>query len=123
MTNGVRELTATRLVPVHSHSALVTTPSTYSGAQALKTTFAVEAGPYLIHTPSSGLVLGPYPKALFSKGIVKPNQVYGIADDSFVRPEIKRWLSDYCKDAYLGWGKETEGEGLTKCWTGKSARL
>lgn len=79
----------------------------------------MESGPYLIHTPDSGVVLGPYPKALFGSGIVKPKQVYGIDDDSFVRPEVRNWLTNYCRDSYLGWGEEAEGEGLTKCWTGK----
>jgi glycine/D-amino acid oxidase-like deaminating enzyme len=105
---------------VHSHSGLVTSPAAYAGPRALKTTFAVEAGPYLIQTPDSGVVLGPYPKALFGNRIIKPDQVYGIDDDSFVRPEVKRWLADYCRDSYLGWGKEADGEGLTKCWTGEA---
>ncbi|GMK53416.1 hypothetical protein CspeluHIS016_0100020 [Cutaneotrichosporon spelunceum] len=106
------------LVPVQSHSALVTSPATYAGPRALQTTFGVEAGPYLIQTPDSGVVLGPYPSALFGRRLLKPEQVYGIDDDSFVQPAAKQWLADYCRDSFVGWGQETDGEGLTKCWTG-----
>ncbi|BEI92386.1 uncharacterized protein CcaverHIS019_0500140 [Cutaneotrichosporon cavernicola] len=106
------------LVPVHSHSSLITSPASYAGPRALQTTFGLEAGSYVIQTPDSGLVVGPYPKALFGSRILKPDQVYGIDDDSFVRPEVKHWLANHCRDTFVGWGKEADGEGLTKCWTG-----
>lgn len=84
----------------------------YAGLAALKTTFGFEDGPYVAQTPHSGIVLGPYPIALFSRGVIKPADIYGVDDDSIVLSPARRWLEGYCRDSYTGWGTEADGGGL-----------
>lgn len=111
----------TSVIPYRGFVGLVTPPTTYAGSAALKTSYGVEAGPYLIHTPSSGLVLGPYTSAL--EGIVDDEEVYGIEDDSEVLPRMREWIANYCKDKFDGWGTEVvgePGEGLARVWSGES---
>lgn len=94
-------------------------PATYSGDQALDGTYAIERSTYLIQTPSSGLVFGPYNSAVYRNGLSKASEMYGTEDDSVVTPSWRQWMAEYCKNTFAGWGEETPGfEGLTKMWSG-----
>lgn len=99
-------------------AGLVVPPSTFAGAQALKGTYAIEDGSYLIQTPTSGLVFGPYGGVAQKEGVAKASEMYGCEDDSVTTAPWRDWLNNYCAKTFSGWGPEIPGEGLTKVWSG-----
>lgn len=106
------------IVPYRGQAALVTTPASYSGAAALKSTYGIEEGPYLVRTPHSGLVIGPYNATVLSSNVGTRADMFHIEDDSVVTAPFRAWLESYCRSAFDRWGAETPGEGLTCAWSG-----
>jgi glycine/D-amino acid oxidase-like deaminating enzyme len=101
-----------RLVPYRAQAARVVPPPTYAGTRALQTTYAVQNGPYLMQTPHSGIVFGPYVE------LDQGRNIYGIDDDSTTTKPYRDWLEKWCRENYAGWGDESTGEGLVKQWAG-----
>ncbi len=33
-------------------------------------------------------------------------------------PQLTAGLTNYCRDNYIGWGPEADGEGLARAWSG-----
>ncbi|RSH86042.1 uncharacterized protein EHS24_004246 [Apiotrichum porosum] len=108
---------ANHVIPYRGQAALITPPTTYAGTGALEATMGIERGPYLIQTPHSGLVIGPYNATVLSE-FGTPKDLFYIEDDSVVTPKFHDWLSTYCKDNFEGWGKEVKGEGNNHDWSG-----
>ncbi|WWD18874.1 hypothetical protein CI109_103329 [Kwoniella shandongensis] len=106
------------LTPFQGQAANVTPPPSYSGAAYLNNTYTIEDGPYLVATPHAGIVLGLHHKLAVDTGILEAKDVFGNADDSFVHPNAKAWLANYCKDSFADWGKEAPGEGGMRFWAG-----
>lgn len=78
------------LTPFQGQAALVTPPPSFSGSNYLAHTYTLEKGPYLMFTPSAGIVLGlPYVVA-FAEGIGEKRDVWEVTDDSYVKPELKK---------------------------------
>jgi glycine/D-amino acid oxidase-like deaminating enzyme len=124
------------LTPFQGQAALVTPPPSFSGSNYLAHTYTLEKGPYLMFTPSAGIVLGlPYVVA-FAEGIGEKRDVWEVTDDSYVKPELKKCentsarndeagadgsgsgLYEYCGKAFDDWGDEAPGEGGTRVWSG-----
>lgn len=78
----------TSLTPYRGHAGLVVPPVTYAGDKALKNTYGIENGPYLIQTPNAGLVLGPFNATVLSS-IGTAKDLFYIDDDSVVVPKFK----------------------------------
>jgi len=93
-------------------------PATYAGAQALRGSYAIEQGSFLIQTPNSGLLFGPYAGVAQAQGLSTPAEMYGVEDDSVTLPSWRAWLETYCASTFSGWGPEIPGEGLQKMWSG-----
>ncbi|BEI80771.1 hypothetical protein CcaverHIS002_0113000 [Cutaneotrichosporon cavernicola] len=108
---------AAHLTPYRGHAGLVVPPTTYAGDKSLKGQYGIENGPYLIQTPYAGIVLGPF-NATVVNTFGSPRDLYGIDDDSVVVPKFREWLANYCRDNYVDWGPESEGEGLARAWSG-----
>lgn len=125
------------LTPFQGQAALVTPPPSFSGSNYLAHTYTLEKGPYLMFTPSAGIVLGlPYVVA-FADGIGEKRDVWEVTDDSYVKPELKKCedtrrgatrseltdrvssgLYEYCGKTFDDWGDEAPGEGGTRVWSG-----
>lgn len=106
------------MIPYRGHCGIVVPPTTYAGTRALDATYGVEDGPYLIQTPHSGLVLGPYNATVISQQLSGAAELYGEDDDSVVLPKLRDWISRWCRDSFEGWGEEAPGEGLARVWSG-----
>lgn len=102
------------LVPRLAQACRVVPPASYSGPESLSTTYTIREGPYLIQTPNSGLIFGPYPI------IDEPERVFNVEDDSIITPAVHAWLDSWCRDHFINWGKESAGEGLVHHWSGES---
>jgi hypothetical protein len=68
----------------------------------LKATYAIEEGSYLIQTPTSGFVLGPYAGVATSKGLSTPKEMYCNEDDSTTLSSWRKWLENYCRHSPAG---------------------
>ncbi|KAK8854966.1 hypothetical protein IAR55_003706 [Kwoniella newhampshirensis] len=106
------------LTPFQGQAANVTPPPSFSGANYLNKTYTIEDGPYLVATPHAGIVLGLHHKLAVEQGVLEMKDIFGNADDSFVHPNAKAWLANYCKDSFAGWGSEAPGEGGVRFWAG-----
>ncbi|TXT10487.1 uncharacterized protein COLE_04421 [Cutaneotrichosporon oleaginosum] len=106
------------ITPFRGHAALVVPPPSYAGSAALRHTYSVENGPYLMHTPHAGIVLGVYNSTAVNAGLCGWVDILGVEDDSVVVPALADWLGAYCRRAYEGWGTEGQGEGATRVWSG-----
>ncbi|WOO78253.1 uncharacterized protein LOC62_02G001803 [Vanrija pseudolonga] len=100
------------LVPRLAQACRVVPTASYSGPESLSTTYTVREGPYLIQTPNSGLIFGPYPI------IDETEHVFNVEDDSIITPGVGAWLDSWCRDHFVNWGKESAGEGLVHHWSG-----
>ena len=78
------------ITPFRGHAALITTPSTFCGANSLKDTYAIEKGPYLMTTPSSGIVMGVYNASALSEGTATRREIWEVIDDSRVMPKFEK---------------------------------
>lgn len=112
------QLTQRSITPFRGHAALVVPPPDYAGTAALKTTYTVQNGPYLMFTPHAGIVLGVYNSTAVNEGLCDWNDILGVEDDSVVLPSFANWLGNYCRTAYEGWGTEGPGEGTARVWSG-----
>ncbi|WVQ83329.1 hypothetical protein IAT38_005468 [Cryptococcus sp. DSM 104549] len=106
------------ITPFRGHASLVTPPATFSGPNTLTTSYGIENGPYLITTPQSGIVLGPYNTGALHDGVARKKDIFEVYDDSVVMPSMHNWMKEYCARTFEGWGKEAHGEGLVRSWTG-----
>lgn len=106
------------VVPYRGHCGIVVPPTTYAGTGALDATYGVEGGPYLIQTPHSGIVLGPYNATVLSQKLSRADEMYGQDDDSVVLPRVRDWIATWCKESFEGWDAELNGEGVARVWTG-----
>ncbi|TXT12854.1 hypothetical protein VHUM_01255 [Vanrija humicola] len=80
----------TGIVPTFAQAGRVVPPASYAGPRALKNSYAVELGPYLIQTPHSGLVLGPYIDVLYKEGIHTRDEIFYHDDDSKVTKGVQK---------------------------------
>ena len=82
--------TDSSLAPYRGHATLVTPTLPYSGTGSLKYTYELENGPYLISTPSSGLVFGVGYHEVIRDQAGTHEDVMGATDDSLVPEGIKK---------------------------------
>ncbi|WVF66161.1 hypothetical protein IAT40_000901 [Kwoniella sp. CBS 6097] len=109
------------LCPFQGQAANITSPPQYSGSAYLDYTYVIENGPYLVSTPTSGLVMGLSLGSVFKDHIGDYKDIIGVVDDSYVKPEFKKWLEEYCPKTFGGWGPvedQAPGEGATRVWSG-----
>jgi hypothetical protein len=71
----------------------------YSGANSLSYTYGIQKGPYLISTPSNGIIMGPYNATMLGGGLVKDEEIFGQVDDSVVLPQVTdcMWSLKMCR--------------------------
>ncbi|WVQ75691.1 hypothetical protein IAR50_005321 [Cryptococcus sp. DSM 104548] len=106
------------LTPYQGQAANVTPPPAYSGAGALDYTYTTDNGTYLINTTHAGIVHGMYQKTALGQGLLERKDVFGNVDDSFVHPNAKKWLAEYCAANFEGWTETAQGEGGMRFWSG-----
>ncbi|WVQ71310.1 hypothetical protein IAR50_000837 [Cryptococcus sp. DSM 104548] len=106
------------LTPYQGQAANITPPPTYSGPSSLAYSYTSENGTYLISTPHAGIVLGLSSNNAIKQGVLDKKEIYGTWDDSYVQPAAKKWLGEFCKENFEGWGEEAVGEGGIRFWTG-----
>ncbi|WVQ85703.1 hypothetical protein IAT38_007869 [Cryptococcus sp. DSM 104549] len=106
------------ITPFQGQAANVTPPPSFSGEKYLNNTYTIEDGPYLIATTHAGIVLGLHHRLGIDLGVLEKKDIFGNVDDSYVTPAAKKWLADYCKSAFTGWGEEAPGEGGMRFWAG-----
>ncbi|ODN84013.1 hypothetical protein L202_00048 [Cryptococcus amylolentus CBS 6039] len=106
------------LTPFQGQAANVTPPPTYSGSSSLAYTYTSENGTYLISTPHAGIVLGLTSDNAIKQGVMDKKEIYGNWNDSYVQPAAEKWLGEFCKKNFEGWGEEAVGEGRIRAWTG-----
>lgn len=76
------------MIPYRGHAGLITSPATYAAENALTGALGIERGPYLVQTPHSGLVIGPYNATVLSE-FGTPKDLFYIEDDSVVVPKFR----------------------------------
>lgn len=82
------------ITPFRGQAALVVPPTSYSGKCMLKNSYGLEAGPYLMTTPHSGIVLGVYNATALAAGIARKRDIFEVTDDSVVLPSFQK--CKYC---------------------------
>ncbi|KLT41356.1 FAD dependent oxidoreductase, partial [Cutaneotrichosporon oleaginosum] len=115
-----------RSSPLHGHiepyvgqcSSLTPTP-TFSGAGALRNTYNMLDGHYLVRTASGELVLGGGVAPLVRSGATPMSRIHGNVDDSeaSIDPAITRDHATFMRN-FEAWGPEAYGEGLVRTWVG-----
>ena len=83
------------LTPFQGQAALITPPTSFSGSSYLTNTYTLEKGPYLVSTPSSGIVMGLSYRTAFSQKLGGKKDVWGVVDDSYLKKEFADCHSPY----------------------------
>ncbi|KAJ9092815.1 hypothetical protein QFC21_006691 [Naganishia friedmannii] len=111
------ELLHSHIRPAYAQCSLITPTRTYSGQNALQYTYNMDGDFYLVQTPGGGMVLGGWDLPLLEGRETRIWHRVGNEDDSSVLSVWTKFLANYCRTRFAGWGKETVGEGATRTWS------